>query len=90
MALNLFSKTLNAHTESSGTSSSQMPKFLFCEQSDANAERFMDAVKQKGGSELAGRVERAATPRECVCPLSSEYLSPFGLADLQTDHRSFE
>lgn len=64
MALNLFSKTLAAHADSTGSSSSQLPKFLFCEQSDANAERFMDAIKQKGGSELAGRVDRAATPCE--------------------------
>jgi 3-hydroxyisobutyrate dehydrogenase len=64
MALNLFSKTLAAHAQSSNSSNG--PKFLFCENNDANAERFMAALRDKGGSELASVVDRVSSPREYV------------------------
>ena len=67
MALNLFSKTLTARAQSS--SGNAAPKSLFCENNDANAERFMEALKDKGGSELANSVERTSSPRECVLRL---------------------
>lgn len=64
MALNLFTKTYVAHANQSG--SAELPEFLICEQSEKNAEAFLSEIKQKGGEELARRVKRVGSGKECV------------------------
>lgn len=65
MAVNLFTKTALAHAQAGSTGAkNNEPRFLICEQNDASAQRFMDDIKNKGGSELAQRVERVGTPKE--------------------------
>ena len=61
MALNLFSKTLMAHQ---ANASGDSPSFLICENDDRRAQAFMEDLRQKGGSELASRVNRVGSGRE--------------------------
>lgn len=61
MALNLFSKTFLAHQATSGADG---PFFLICENDDRRAQAFMEDLRQKGGSELASRVNRVGSGRE--------------------------
>jgi 3-hydroxyisobutyrate dehydrogenase len=67
MALNLFSKTLMAHQASS---SGDGPSFLICENDDRRAQAFLEDLRQKGGSELASRVNRVGSGRESVLVFS--------------------
>jgi len=66
MALNLFTKTYLAHSQSA---SKENPEFLICENDDRRAQAFIEDLKQKGGSELANRVNRVGSGREYVFPL---------------------
>jgi 3-hydroxyisobutyrate dehydrogenase len=63
MAINLFSKTFLASQKTS-VDGQGLPSFLICENDDRRAEAFLDDLRQKGGSELASRVERAGSGRE--------------------------
>ncbi|RXK42453.1 hypothetical protein M231_00007 [Tremella mesenterica] len=61
MALNLFSKTYLAHSKQpSGT---DIPSFVICEQDEGRAQTFVAALKDRGGTELAARVERVENGR---------------------------
>jgi len=60
MALNLFSKTFLAHQAGKGDA----PSFLICENDDRRAQAFIEDLRQKGGSELASRVNRVGSGRE--------------------------
>jgi 3-hydroxyisobutyrate dehydrogenase len=68
MALNLFTKTYLAHSQSA---SKENPEFLICENDDRRAQAFIEDLKQKGGSELANRVNRVGSGREYVHSPSS-------------------
>ncbi len=61
MAINLFTKTYLA-----GHGSSEPPNFLVCEQDDRRAEAFLRELREKGGSELSGLVNRVGSGREWV------------------------
>jgi 3-hydroxyisobutyrate dehydrogenase len=65
MALNLFSKTWHAHQQASERAH-ESPNFLICEHDERRAEAFMEDLRQKGGSELAGSVSRVSNGRESV------------------------
>lgn len=65
MALNLFTKTWLAHQQTN-QGSREIPSFLICENDERRAEAFMEDLRQKGGSELASRVNRAGNGREWV------------------------
>lgn len=65
MALNLFTKTWIAHQQASAKQQDG-PSFLICENDERRAEAFMEDLRQKGGNELASRVNRVGSGRECV------------------------
>lgn len=59
MAINLFTKTYIANQDTS-----DRPSFLVCEQDDARAEAFLRELRERGGAELAGRVNRVESGKE--------------------------
>lgn len=63
MALNLFSKTWLAHQQAS-SGKGDLPSFLICENDERRADAFMEDLRQKGGSELASRINRVGNGRE--------------------------
>ena len=63
MALNLFSKIHAAHIQG-GKSETEGPRFLICEQDDRRASSFLSELREKGGAELAGRVDRVGSGNE--------------------------
>lgn len=75
MAMNLFTKTYLA-AQSASSSSSEPPEFLICEQSEKNADAFLNEIRQKGGEELARRVRRVGSGKESASLCSIRY---FGL-----------
>ena len=62
MAINLFSKTMAAH--SARATGDGLPSFLVCEQDPRRSDAFMRDLREKGGSELAQRVETVGSGRE--------------------------
>ncbi|WVQ71026.1 hypothetical protein IAR50_000551 [Cryptococcus sp. DSM 104548] len=70
MALNLFTKTYLDHQSSQASSSALLGggqlKFLFCEQDDGRADSFVRDLRDRGGAELAARVERVGSGKEMV------------------------
>ncbi|WVQ62314.1 uncharacterized protein L199_000453 [Kwoniella botswanensis] len=61
MALNLFTKTYLA---SQNSSSSSAPGYMICEQDDVRVSSFLSKLRERGGGELAGKVERVENGRE--------------------------
>ncbi|ODO11800.1 hypothetical protein I350_00584 [Cryptococcus amylolentus CBS 6273] len=70
MALNLFTKTYFAHqgsdTPPSLSQGGEKLNFLFCEQDDGRADSFVRDLRDRGGVELAERVERVGSGKEMV------------------------
>ncbi|KAK8865764.1 hypothetical protein IAR55_000911 [Kwoniella newhampshirensis] len=65
MALNLFTKTYLAHQRGERAGHGrETPTFLVCEEDNSRTESFLYDLREKGGAELAGRVERVASGRE--------------------------
>ena len=79
MAINLFTKTHLAQQASTSASAGGAPSFVICEQEDSRAEKFMSDLRNKGGSELSQRVQRAGTGKEYGLP---GLFNALGLADL--------
>lgn len=69
MALNLFTKTWLAHQQTT-QASQEAPSFLICENDERRADAFMEDLRQRGGSELANRVNRVGNGREWVQHMS--------------------
>lgn len=63
MAVNLFTKTWLAHHQTT-PALQKAPSFVICENDDRRTEAFMEDIRQKGGSELAGRISRSSNGRE--------------------------
>jgi 3-hydroxyisobutyrate dehydrogenase len=63
MALNLFTKTYLAH-QAAGSSTDDAPRFLICEADSGRADAFVAELKDRGGSELASRVDRVGSGKE--------------------------
>ncbi|ORX34190.1 NAD-binding of NADP-dependent 3-hydroxyisobutyrate dehydrogenase-domain-containing protein [Kockovaella imperatae] len=74
MAINLFTKTHAAHQSSSSGTPSAAPSFVICEQDDARADKFVTDLRNKGGAELAQRVQRAGSGKE-VASLASRIMT---------------
>jgi 3-hydroxyisobutyrate dehydrogenase len=66
MAFNLFTKTFLAHETSSTSLQREMPSFLICEADKRRADEFVRDLREKGGIELASRVQSVGSGRECV------------------------
>ncbi|WVW82172.1 hypothetical protein I302_104178 [Kwoniella bestiolae CBS 10118] len=61
MALNLFTKTYLAQNHAS---SSETPRYVICEQDENRVSSFLSDLRDKGGSELAGKVERVENGKQ--------------------------
>jgi 3-hydroxyisobutyrate dehydrogenase len=76
MAINLFTKTYQAHHDAASSSrthridtardTTDIPGFAICEQDDNRAEAFLRDLRNRGGSELANRVERVSDGSGCA------------------------
>ncbi|RSH92624.1 hypothetical protein EHS25_008069 [Saitozyma podzolica] len=69
MALNLFTKTYLAH-QAAGSSTDDAPRFLICEADSGRADAFVAELKDRGGSELASRVDRVGSGKEMAASAS--------------------
>ncbi|WVF70809.1 hypothetical protein IAT40_005603 [Kwoniella sp. CBS 6097] len=66
MALNLFTKTYLSYQQTSSTKqkSGTEPRYVICEQDESRVDSFLQDLRNRGGSELANRVERASSGKD--------------------------